>query len=366
MSDARPPRLAGVQVLRFAAALLVVITHATLYTRDRLDDSVGVWHFGEVGVDVFFVISGLVMVVSAAGLRDPAVAWKKFAVRRLVRIAPIYWLATTLKLATLLVLPGAALYGQFSPLNTVLSYLFLPSTNTAGKVEPLLGVGWTLTFEMFFYGVFALALALRTDPVRFCAVVLAALAVASLFRTEGWPAATVYANPRVLYFLAGMVIGRFLLDRSRRGLVMGLAAALGLFTVIRAVGALETGSFELWADLGRHTTAVLLVLVVALAEPWLGARAPRPLLFLGNASYSLYLFHPLAAPVVPAALAAVGLGAPWLSVSLCLVTAVVVSAVVHLWVEQPVTAYLQGRVPHAGRPRTRTATAETSEVTTAP
>src|SRR4051794_40777008 len=134
----------GVQALRFVAALLVVMTHATLYTSERLDDSLPVWHFGEVGVDIFFVISGFVMMVSTQRLVGRRDGWKYFWMRRTIRIVPLYWIATTIKLLALVVAPAAILHATLDPRDVVLSYLFLPSYNVDGLVQPLLGVGWTL------------------------------------------------------------------------------------------------------------------------------------------------------------------------------------------------------------------------------
>lgn len=51
----------GVQILRFVASALVLVAHATIYTQERNDPAVSVWHQGGYGVDIFFVISGFVM-----------------------------------------------------------------------------------------------------------------------------------------------------------------------------------------------------------------------------------------------------------------------------------------------------------------
>jgi exopolysaccharide production protein ExoZ len=92
-----------------------------------------------------------------------------------------------------------------------------------------------------------------------------------------------------------------------------------------------------WRDVLRPIAAILLVLVVVLAEPTLAPRLPRPLTYLGDASYSLYLFHPLVAPAVPVALAVIGLSYVSLSLVLCVVAAVIASALIYRFLERPIT-----------------------------
>jgi exopolysaccharide production protein ExoZ len=90
----------GIQALRFLAALLVVFSHALAMVDDHYRaHSVPRWGGGHAGVDIFFVISGFVMVFSFGPLIKHADGWRLFLGRRLIRIVPLYWLATTLKVA---------------------------------------------------------------------------------------------------------------------------------------------------------------------------------------------------------------------------------------------------------------------------
>lgn len=143
------PTYVGVQYLRALAAIAVVVFHAA--ERYGVDFSQGAR-----GVDVFFVISGFIMwTVTTGRPATPA----GFLLDRVRRIVPLYWVATFVLIgATLL---GVAPTGQNDlSLGSVLkSLLFIPYVG-AGAVHawPILGPGWTLNFEMFFYGVFALFL----------------------------------------------------------------------------------------------------------------------------------------------------------------------------------------------------------------
>jgi peptidoglycan/LPS O-acetylase OafA/YrhL len=341
------PKVDGIQSLRFVAALLVVVTHSTLYAGERLDPSIQIWHFGEIGVDIFFVISGFVMIISTGGLAGEKDGWKYFGMRRLVRIVPMYWIATTVKLMTLIAVPTTVLHAQLEPVNTTLSYLFLPSRNVDGRVEPLLGVGWTLIYEMFFYLVFTIALLVRVKPIWFCAVVLSLCSLGNVVRPDEWSPALVYLNPIVLYFLVGMVIGEWVRDGSIRRLLAWMSYIVTLWLVIPlADGEFSGNDVSL---LIRHISVAALVIAVVAGERWIGGRVPKPVIYMGDASYTLYLFHPLVAPVVPVALGVIGLRIGELSVVFSILAAVIAAALIFRFVERPITRYLQARLPYVRR-----------------
>src|ERR1700712_2104089 len=101
----------NIQALRVFASLQVLLLHASFYAHERLDDDFELIGPGILGVDVFFAISGFV--VAPAVLPRPGGAektWRRFATQRVIRIVPLYWVATSIKVLTLVVLPGAALH----------------------------------------------------------------------------------------------------------------------------------------------------------------------------------------------------------------------------------------------------------------
>lgn len=338
-------RYDGIQFLRFIASALVVLTHATFYTNERLDRTFPVWPLGAVGVDIFFVISGFVMMISSQHLIQQPGGWKEFTARRLVRIVPMYWLATTVKLGILLLVPALVLHAQLDPARIMLSYLFLPTTNVDGRFEPLLGVGWTLIFEMFFYFCFALALRFRLNVLAFVATVMIACTAISLFRQGTWPAATMYFDPIVLYFLLGMVMAALPRQRGRSApLVAGtVLIALTACLLLTDVG----GEFQErgWLRMALVATSVYLVI---LAEPVVQGRIPKAFLYLGEISYVLYLFHPLVAPAVPEVLSRLRIESALLSVVGCFLAALMIAATVHSKMERPLAFWLKRRVPYAG------------------
>ncbi|GAA0966617.1 acyltransferase family protein [Frigoribacterium faeni] len=331
----------GVQALRFVAALLVVTTHTTAYASERLDPSFTIWHPGQVGVDIFFIVSGFVMMTSTGSLVGAKGGWKLFGIRRLIRIVPMYWIATTVKLLLMIVVPGAALHAVLNPGATILSYIFIPSVNVDGKVEPLLGVGWTLVFEMMFYLVFTVALMVRANVLFFCTAVLTLVSIASVFRPpEDWPPAMFYLNPIVMYFVVGMILGKWTVDRNLRAAIIWLLGVVALWTGIAVLQSIVEGVPIYEPSLIRKVGITVLLTAVIALEPLLHGRIPKWLIRLGDASYSLYLFHPLMAPLVPVVLFAVGIHNGWVSVIVSIVGVVIASLLIYRFVEKPITRLL--------------------------
>ncbi len=341
MKPSIPHRYDGIQALRFVAALLVVVTHATFYVAERLVPGYPVWASGAAGVDVFFVISGFVMAVSSRTLIGRSDGAQTFMLRRLSRIVPLYWVATTLKLAAVLAVPSAVLNAGLDPGHILRSYLFLPSYNEHGALQPVVGVGWTLNFEMFFYVVFALAMVLRVPPLPFVGLLFAGLSVAALFRQPDWVAAAFWLDTILLEFVAGMAIAQLCMS----GMRMPPAAAVSMV----AVG--FVGLLWPWGvvpDMMRVLTwgipAALIVGGVAFLEPVLQGRVPARVLLLGDSSYALYLFHPMIAPIAPVLLAKAALPNAPLSIVLSIALSIGSALVAYRFGERPVTAFLRSAV----------------------
>jgi exopolysaccharide production protein ExoZ len=283
----------GLQVLRAVAALAVVAGHAT---DDLVKENGSVpgqlsWLHGPAGVDIFFVISGFVMMITSERLSKLASPARAFLLRRVVRIVPLYWSLTALRLLVTHLRPALASNGVATTWNAIASFLFIPARALSGQIRPVIPVGWTLSFEFAFYLLFAVGLAWRGRllPVVTCSVI--ALAAVGGWRTEAWPAWTALADPIVLEFLAGVWLA-WLLMRGRRiahggWLVMAGAAGLVLF----APTAWPFSRPLVWGS-----SALLLVAGVTALESRIAGRIPAWMLVLGNASYSIYLVQTFVFP----------------------------------------------------------------------
>jgi peptidoglycan/LPS O-acetylase OafA/YrhL len=287
-----PVTFHGVQAVRGLAASMVVLYHASQFWSKGVSpvDGALVWMNGWAGVDIFFIISGFVMAVSALGKATGPEAAGKFLERRVVRVMPLYWLVTTVLLLRELFGPAATFGPAARPsaAYVVCSYLLVPVRNSFGSIAPLLAPGWTLSFEMFFYLCFAGALALRWNVVKSLTLGLGMLTVLGFFRLETWPPVTVLLDPLLLEFVLGLWLGRAVLLgwRVKPGIAVGLgvAALVGILTAPVPAGVLVQRAE--WAGM-----AFAIVLAAVMLEARLGRWVPRWVLLVGDASYSLYLWH---------------------------------------------------------------------------
>lgn len=181
---------------------------------------------------------------------------------------------------------------------------------------------------------FALALFLRANVLLFLRAVLVLFALGAVVRGDGgWPAGEVYFDPIVLYFLVGMVIAKVIADAKTRKYIPYAPGVM-------AVG---IAGMMLWpsedAAAGGYVFRMLvstsLVLGVVWLEPVTAGRSPRWVLFLGGASYSLYLFYPMIAQAVPEVLSRVGITVGLLSQLGCIISAIVASILIYRFVEAP-------------------------------
>jgi peptidoglycan/LPS O-acetylase OafA/YrhL len=291
MAQPRRTDLLGVQALRAVAALLVVAYHAVEQWTTRMPGygPGEFWPNGSAGVDIFFVISGLVMTISVQRNATRGHPARAFARDRLLRIVPLYWIVTTVKVATVAAVPALAARTSLDPLYVAGSYALLPLYDGSVLIPPVLPVGWTLTYEMFFYILVTAALILRKPLVPICAPVLIAVAAFTvIMRTNG------FANTIVLEFLFGIAIGRSIPRLQSVPPVISLtvcSAAMLLLVSVPVGGALLR-------PLTWGVPAAVIVATVVAAEMSLRRAVPRWLLAAGNASYATYLTHGFVVPAV--------------------------------------------------------------------
>lgn len=327
MSEGPQKHLYGLQYLRAVAAIAVVAFHAC----SRLGVSFNV---GQSGVDLFFVLSGFLMWSITNAETKPS----EFIKGRIRRIVPTYWIATTVVLigANLSLFPMMRL----SLFHTLTSYLFIPATSpSSDQIWPLLVPGWTLNYEMFFYLIFTLVLFLfRGAQIAALSVIFLGLTGLGLFGRPSLVLLEFYGQPIILEFLAGVLIARFWWN-AHLTLVWGLAAiVLAVLWIVAATLYYPASPRILaWAP-----PAFLLVLGMLLTERF-GAMPRIPLLNqLGDASYSIYLWHTLAISV---ALGVVHRLAPPLplSVFVLILTGVSVGLVAYHMIELPIRQWMARR-----------------------
>jgi peptidoglycan/LPS O-acetylase OafA/YrhL len=293
------------------------------------------WANGAAGVDIFFVVSGFVMVVSSRRLAAQPRAWGTFIQHRIVRIVPLYWLLTTVKLVLVFFFADLALRSNLDLDYVARSYLFFPLVDAAGHFRPLLPVGWTLTYEFLFYLLFALALALRVDVLRVLVPGLGLFVVVALFRTESWPAWTILFNTIVIEFVFGVVLAKLIL---RGWLLPPAIAACLVVTGFALILSVPEGSESL-RTLTWGVPALAIVAGAVSLEAYVASALPRWLLALGDASYSIYLTHGFVVPLVGFAFISfhwTGLSGEAMAVLACVVGGSIVGWATYLNVKRPI------------------------------
>lgn len=277
-SGAALPALKSLQILRAIAAISVVYYHVGALP-----------HFGSFGVDIFFVMSGFFMTMVLARKQDPFV----FAVDRITRIVPLYWILTSCLLVIAWLAPHILNSTTANLENYAKSLMFVPYFKEDGSLRPLLAVGWTLNYEMFFYLCLWSSLLLSK---RFYLEISGLLVIASFVFLGHWSddrvLYTFFKNVQLLEFVLGILSYKLFASRAWRRLppALATAAALGAFGIMAAGESLRLQINGFWLY-GLPST--VLVLAMLNLEPLFQRNGPIVRLWtqMGDASYATYLSH---------------------------------------------------------------------------
>ena len=320
-------KLYGVQWLRAVAAILVVAYHSAL--KWSLDFGAGAY-----GVDIFFVISGFIMWTITEGPIGPV----EFLRDRLARIVPLYWIATVAMAA--FTAAGLVPRAVLTPASFLTSIFFIPYSADGTHIWPLLVQGWTLNYEMIFYLALA-GLILASRKYRLVGLIAlfgAAVMGGVLVKISAKPF-QFYTDPIVLEFVLGAIIGWAMTRRPVRhrlvgfGLVLAGALLFGLILVspLRDVRILAAG-----APAGLLVAGTVAIEQSGVSMKW------RPLVFLGDASYSIYLFHYFIIRIAGKVLS-VHMGVA--AVASTVVAATAAACVIYLVIEKPLIGLLRRKRP---------------------
>lgn len=349
----------AIQALRAFAALLVALGHmlhevasmkgGVLPPPSLFQDWTG------AGVDIFFVISGFVMVYASQRLFAAPGGARLFLTRRIARIVPLYWLMTSIFLGVMLLLPSALASAAPSWGDILKSYFFIPYVRADQEfMQPVYKLGWTLNYEMFFYAVFALVIALpMRRAVLAIAVIFTAIVAAGQYVQPASGILSFWSQPIILEFVWGAGLALLAL----RGIVLPRAAAWALIM-------LGLSGFALWSQSGIDPYGPLRPFVWGAASALMVAGAafmPRgkdgalnqALVTLGDASYAIYLLHPMVVRALRIVWDKAGL-APVLPGPVYIITAMVLtllaSVTMYRWFEKPLTRFMQ-RMLGAAKPQ---------------
>jgi exopolysaccharide production protein ExoZ len=306
MDDRSQGKIEIVQAMRGIAALLVVMWHASRYFGPYGSGWAGPAFApgANLGVDLFFLISGFIMVITTRSNDGTSAYAIRFTIRRFARVWPTYAVSSLLVLALNRQL--TAYLSSDAGWALLRDIFFIPAANS-GEVPPVFAypinpVGWTLNYEMYFYTFFAVSLAFGSRRW----IVLAAWLLGTLVMLPlvlgARPAVSasvdyglrgyigLITNPIVWLFAAGCVIARIYQSSFVVNSKPALKAAMLLVVAVVLV--------QYWS---RHKighgifqwglTLAPLLLIFSVASKTMRIDVPRPLTYLGDISYSLYLLH---------------------------------------------------------------------------
>lgn len=286
----------SIQVLRGFAVLLVLCLHLTtlISTRFKLDNID--FFSGRIGVDIFFIISGFIIMYSASRAK---ISPHEFIVKRMIRIYPLYWIYFLMILFVSIVFPG--LVNSYSKAN-ILSSFFL----FASQTEPLLNVSWTLVYEVFFYLAYGfLMIFFKPDKILISIFILFLFVVFILNLIKIPPISLIYGSPLLFEFLFGCIIYKLYSKQLMLPPVLAILIVISFLWILFSASFFERlylyfAPFEkeyYGRDFFRFIYFGFPAVVVVYAFVSLERKLDSvkyiffPLKLLGDASYSIYLSH---------------------------------------------------------------------------
>jgi exopolysaccharide production protein ExoZ len=271
--------LRSLTALRALAATTVIYYHIMVRTGTA---------FGEFGVDIFFVLSGFVI---ALVLNGKPITVSGFAISRITRIVPLYWLLTLLVFFLAAFRPTLFNSTTANLPNLAKSLLFIPYRKESGQLYPMLYVGWSLNYEMFFYTITA-AIISFSDRLRLMLISGALLSVFFICKATNFhsPSIDFLGNERILEFILGMVAYRLWKNGVQ---IRSPIAALLLVAMYVGMAALELHHIKIHYFFVNGIPSFLILICALNLEPWIGEGPISSMLcLLGRASYATYLCHP--------------------------------------------------------------------------
>ena len=325
-------KLISLQYLRALAATAVLVHHfsGAFGYQTRV---------GAAGVDVFFIISGFVMALVTTN----HVTALRFLRDRIIRIVPMYWICTLFLYFCVSLRPNLFPLDVAELGHLLKSLFFIPHISPLGSTFPLVIQGWTLIYEMFFYGIFAMALTISQQNrlLITTAAITILLVLGACIRSDSLAVET-FTSPLMLEFVSGL----WMYEVYRSGRMPSLEVCVALIAFSLVAFAIE----ELLPSVSAPKILLFGVPALCLFTGCLGLEGRIPLvrliLLVGDASYSIYLtnwFSLLFIVLVGAKFGIVRDGWPVIFASFP--AAIILGIIAYRFVEMPVMGLLRHRIP---------------------
>ncbi|WP_333602796.1 acyltransferase [Atlantibacter hermannii] len=304
-------KLGSLQVMRGIAALFVVMFHYNGFLITG-SDFAGLYNSlfskGIIGVDIFFVISGFIMIYTTHHKKYGLVTAKTFLINRLFRILPVYYFGLITAFAV-----GGAMSLFHYPEKMVNLVSAITFTVYRSDIAPhyiddggLYNIRWTLNYELYFYTAFAVCLCFRFRVIALLTWGLLAVVIvpmlggfAPTLGMHGYPWHNPWygflTNPIILEFLIGAFFAYLYIALKEWAKVQKVKLLFMLSSLIMIIYfAVRLYSGVLCAMYIPTTLAIgFLIFSLSMADALLCKYIPKSLEILGDISFSLYLLHSL-------------------------------------------------------------------------
>lgn len=307
-------RLEGVQVLRAFAVMIVVLSHFSIIIKNQTEIGSFITIFTQnspFAVDLFFFISGFIMVFTTKGnIKSNVLRASDFLIKRLFRIFPVYYLCLAVFVIFVTLYDKSYSINDI-PVKDIVKSFFLIPLSPPDK-SPFYGYSlivpaWTITYEIYFYVIFSIAL-LLTSKYRtiVCSSVLVAVALILQLYFNGRFTIdaqdmhltssgiignfSFIANPIIFDFILGMFLGEFFISKlylRMKSIIDILAPAFLCFGATAFISMFRYGYGLTHSAIG----AFFLLFAILHFDFKKSIIYPRALIFIGNISYSLYISH---------------------------------------------------------------------------
>jgi peptidoglycan/LPS O-acetylase OafA/YrhL len=274
-------KVSSIQLLRGFASLLVLFLHA-LNTLQKegfyLEGYLYILDIGHIGVDIFFIVSGFVMLYTLSSNKSAS----QFLIKRVIRVMPVYWATLIVIIIIYLMYPGLVNGGRES---SILGSVFLiPSADLFLNQN-----AWTLTYEFLFYLFFSAVFLFKgTFKLLIVVVIIIFLVLVGTFYDFENGILKYATSSLLVEFLYGFVLYFFFVSFSRLQKKLYL---LFVFFVLLFIQFIDVKSEYRLVYLG--IPALFLCSFVVYFENYISKNLEKVTDFFGNISYSLYLVHPM-------------------------------------------------------------------------
>lgn len=312
-------RIDEIQLLRGVAALMVCMFHLKgLLNTSTSHIGTTLFAGGSMGVPLFFIISGFIMVYITRKSDGSKLYVKNFMIKRLIRIIPLYYIMV---LFWVFANDTHLDYFHKDYLTLVKTFCFVPIFDSplgAAYGMPPLKVGWSLNYEIFFYFLFGISLFMKRFRYIMLFIVFFVLVIVVPLIFSGYVSFTPFVNyhfkllyflmitnPMMLYFIMGVALG--LLYNSKFNIrakwlqIILLILSISLFLILY----LRLSS-KIYTFFGALLICSFLVFGLLFFNKERNLRVPAIFVYLGDMSYSFYLIHPTVIILLPRLLRLIG------------------------------------------------------------